>query len=179
MKTLNGRTTPTQLYLRIFNSDFSMFRAISLYVTLLLWAVWLGGFVFYFGVVVPTGGRIVGGTEQGFVTQKVTDWLNLIGAASLVIFLAQALLSKSRLLLATWGVMLVCQITLFLMHWQLDLLADAKTMAISDSKRFGSLHETYELVATALWIAGMVYLGGLVWSMGRVRAVSESDTKRV
>lgn len=75
--------------------------------------------------------------------------------------------------------MVVCQVALFLMHWQLDLLADAKAMAISDAKRFGFLHESYELVATTLWIAGMVYLGGLVWKISPTRTVTRSDTEPV
>ena len=140
-----------------------MLRCICLYLALVAWAVWLGGFVFYFGVVVPTGGQIVGCTEQGFVTQKVTDWLNLIGVGSLVILLGQAMLSKSRLLLATWAVMVACQVALFQTHWRLDTFADANAMVVTDSKRFGSLHEFYESVATVQWIAGMIHLGGIVW----------------
>lgn len=44
--------------------------------------LWLGGLTFYAGIVVPIGTEIVGGTEQGFVTQRVTNWLNALGVVA-------------------------------------------------------------------------------------------------
>ena len=44
--------------------------------------------MFYGGVVVPVGGRILGSeTEQGFITQAVTNYLNLAGAVCLAMWL--------------------------------------------------------------------------------------------
>src|SRR5436190_15643209 len=51
-------------------------------------ALWLGGFTFYSTVVIHTGHRVLGGLlEVGFVTQRVTSWLNLIGVVALLILL--------------------------------------------------------------------------------------------
>ena len=95
-------------------------RDIRLYCAIMAWSIWLGGFTFYFGVVVSVGGGIVGGTEQGFVTQQVTTRLNLIGVASLVILLWNALAGRSRLLMATLLIMALCHAALFTLHYQLD-----------------------------------------------------------
>src|ERR1700746_354095 len=56
---------------------------------LLLWALmfWQGGFTFYGGVVVPVGSAVLGSErEQGFITRKVTNYLNLAGAVALAIW---------------------------------------------------------------------------------------------
>src|SRR5436190_19571918 len=51
-------------------------------------ALWLGGFTFYSTVVIHTGHRVLGGLlEVGFVTQRVTSWLNLIGVVALLVLL--------------------------------------------------------------------------------------------
>jgi hypothetical protein len=46
----------------------------------LVWALWWGGLTFYASVVVPTGARILHShTKQGFITQEVTNWINVTG----------------------------------------------------------------------------------------------------
>ena len=60
-----------------------MILAIRRMVLLVSLMFWQGGFMFYGGVVVPVGGRILGSeTRQGFITQSVTNYLNLAGARS-------------------------------------------------------------------------------------------------
>ena len=62
-------------------------RRMLLLVSLMFWQ---GGFMFYGGVVVPVGARILGSErEQGFITQSVTNYLNLAGAVCLILFLEQ------------------------------------------------------------------------------------------
>src|SRR5580692_5608945 len=57
------------------------------FVLLLCFAVWQGGFMFYGGVVVPVGGRVLGSeTDQGFITQAVTNYLNGAGAVCLIMW---------------------------------------------------------------------------------------------
>src|SRR5262245_27277418 len=102
-----------------------MTRVIRLYLALAAWALWMGGFAFYFGVVVPTGGKVIGGSEQGFVTQQVTYWLNLIGLAALAILLWNVAACRDSLLLGTWALLAVLHVALFAMHWQLDGMIDA------------------------------------------------------
>lgn len=49
--------------------------------------IWQGGFMFYGGVVVPTGAAVLGSeVEQGFITQSVTNYLNLAGGVCAVLW---------------------------------------------------------------------------------------------
>lgn len=144
-----------------------LIRDIRLYCVLACWSLWIGGFTFYFGVVVPTGGAIVGGSEQGFVTQQVTHWLNLIGAASLLVLIWNAMAVRSRLLIATLCIMAICQVLLFAMHYRLDALIDTQTRTIIEPVGFRTVHESYEIAATVLWLAGMIHLFGVVRSVHR------------
>src|SRR5947209_19521490 len=53
---------------------------------LLLWLLmfWLGGFTFYAAVVVPIGTEVLGSAaDQGWITRRVTPWLNVAGAVAL------------------------------------------------------------------------------------------------
>ena len=48
---------------------------------------WQGGFMFYGGVVVPVGSEVLGSdTDQGWITRKVTDYLNAAGAVALAVW---------------------------------------------------------------------------------------------
>lgn len=132
------------------------------YLVLITWAFWMGGFAFYFGVVVPTGSTVVGGSDQGYVTQQVSYWLNIIGVVSLAVLLRTTVLARSRLLWGTWGLMAIFQIALFILHAQLDRLIIAPDRQILDQARFRQWHELYEGVATSLWVLGMAHLGILV-----------------
>ena len=53
-------------------------------VTIAALSVWIGGIALYGAVVVPAGGKILGTTAQGFVTQRVTSELNLIAIVAIV-----------------------------------------------------------------------------------------------
>ena len=139
-----------------------LLRDIRLYCVVASWSIWIGGFTFYFSVVVPTGGAIVGGTEQGFVTQQVTHWLNLIGVASLLLMLWNTIAARSRLLVATLSIMAVCQVSLIVMHYRLDALIDSRSRQIIDPVHFRTVHESYEIAATIQWLAGMIHLFGVV-----------------
>ena len=50
-------------------------------------AFWLGGFTFYAGVAIPMGVEVLGGHRTvGFITDGVTNWLNVAGVIALTIF---------------------------------------------------------------------------------------------
>jgi len=144
-----------------------MRRDIRLFCVFVSWSIWIGGFTFYFSVVIPTGGAIVGGSEQGFITQQVTYWLNLIGTASLLILLWNAIALRSRLLIATLSIMAFCQAALFAMHYGLDAVIDAQSRNVIEPARFRTLHEFYEIAATVLWLAAMAHLFGIVRAANR------------
>lgn len=126
-------------------------------------AIWLGGLTFYAGVVVPIGTGVLGSIEQGFLTQQVTRWWNLISVGVFVILSWDIFCERSRLRLSAFALMLACQIGLFLLHPQLDALLDASTFSISDSDAFYRWHRWYLLTTTLLWAAGMTYLVSLAW----------------
>ena len=63
-----------------------MARLLPQMAALLAMALWWGGLTFYAAVVVPTGVEVLGGAaEQGFITQRVSNIINLLGALTLAV----------------------------------------------------------------------------------------------
>lgn len=138
-------------------------------------AFWLGGFTFYGSVVIPTGIEVLHGhVKQGFITQQVTNWLNVAGAIALPILLWNTLaLWKIRgrlarfIMLITWAIMAAVQIQLFLLHPHLDRLLDMQAREVLDYDRFDMLHRLYLISSTVQWTAGVLHVwcvvAGTVW----------------
>jgi hypothetical protein len=129
-------------------------------------AFWLGGFMFYGGVVIEVGAKVLGShRKQGFITQQVTDCLNVAGAVALPIILWNAMAvwgMRGRLarflLAATWVTMAAIQIELFALHPVMDRLLDAKARTILDDERFDALHVVYLTSSTVQWAAGVIHV---------------------
>ena len=129
-------------------------------------AFWLGGFTFYGAVVIPAGVKVLHGhLRQGFITQEVTGWLNISAAVALMILLFNLFAGWSSqwqwarwTLAATWALMAVAQVVLFLLHPSLDHLLDAKAFEILDYDRFEYLHRIYLVSASVQWAAGVLHL---------------------
>src|SRR5947208_12856113 len=102
--------------------------AIARYVAACALAVWIGGLTFYALVVIPSGAAVVGDTTQGFITQRVTGWLNWIGVLALAALLPGI---TRRWMLCTWGCMAVALMMLLAIHAQMDALLDAASLEIS------------------------------------------------
>ena len=100
------------------------------YLLILALAVWLGGLTFYALIVVPIGTDILGSTGQGFITQRVTNQLNLVASGVLVLLLANVARRRGRLLTATWLVLAATQVALILMHPWLTFGDSARVEAI-------------------------------------------------
>ena len=137
--------------------------SISRFFALCAFALWQGGFVFYAGVVVPIGSDEFGDTAQGFVTRRVTFWLNLVGFAAvgllLVDYLARPLAGgKKAWFKALWGLMLVCQTALVVLHPRMDLLLEPETVSVLDRKTFRLLHQVYLWTSTVMWVASLGWL---------------------
>ena len=133
------------------------------YITLLVFALWMGGFTFYTLVVIPTGSKVLGGDrDQGFITQQVTNWLNLIGSASILFliwdFIAEGRGKRIRLLQLAWLGMLLLQIALFFIHPVIDRLLDPATHKIHDFPHFYNWHRAYMAVASLQWLCALAYL---------------------
>jgi hypothetical protein len=145
---------------------------------LLLWALmfWQGGFTFYGGVVVPVGSDVLGSErEQGFITRKVMNYLNLAGAVALTVWgwdlsAVRGMSSGGRRLRwAIWLGLVLSLVVLVWLHPRLDELLDPEDAMVLDRHRFRSLHERYLIVSTVQWV------GCLVLTALTIRAWSNED----
>jgi hypothetical protein len=145
------------------------------YLLILALAFWLGGLTFYALVVVPIGADILGSTGQGFITQRVTNELNLMGAGVLAMLLANMVKQRGRLLTATWLVLAATQVALVAMHRWLDAMLDASTQEIADGERFYKRHGIYLDVTAVQWAALLVHLW-CVQSTSKTSPASDTRT---
>jgi hypothetical protein len=151
-------------------------RRIALRVVVaLLFAIWWGGFTFYAAVAVPIGQRILGSaTAQGFVTQPVTDRLNVIATIVIAVLCWNLVFARRgtsptvrRVLVVSWAVLALAQVALIVLHPRLDAMLDMTTRSIAaDHAVFYATHRVYLLVATAQWLAAIVHAAavGFAWS---------------
>lgn len=126
-------------------------------------ALAFGGFLFYAGVVVPKGSDIVGVTTQGFVTQQVTNVLNLLATWAVLMlgweYAAQARwrsVSANRILLFSICTIGLSVCLLFWLHQKLDSMLDPELMEVSDSSLFYLLHRFYLWVCTIQWMCSLL-----------------------
>jgi hypothetical protein len=128
--------------------------------------VWQGGFVFYAGVVVPTGGELHGHFGQGLVTQRVTHWLNLFGLVCHVAYFWELMATKGPRFLGAaaprvrwwkwslWGASLAMLNALAFVHMRMDWLIDAGARTTGDG--FRGWHIAYLWLSTAQWLIAAV-----------------------
>jgi hypothetical protein len=124
-------------------------------------AFWQGGFTFYATIVVPMGEQVLGSSiDQGFVTQRVANYLNLAGAVVLPLLFwdVAAMKTKSRLRAASWLAMAVSLGLLAGMHVYLDQFLEAESKNVLDHDRFYFAHEVYLTVCAVQWASGLVFL---------------------
>lgn len=124
---------------------------------------WQGGFMFYGGVVVPVGGRILESeTKQGFITQSVTNYLNLAGAVCLVLWLEhlwhERRIGVSKLEWGSWGFAVLFLIVLAGVHAQMDQILNIESTSILDPHRFDGFHKMYIGTSSLQWLATLVML---------------------
>jgi hypothetical protein len=105
-------------------------------------------------------GRAGSPIEQGFVTRRVTNYLNLAGAValSLLFWDLAATRQKSRPRAVSWGVMAVALCLLAWLHPRLDLFLDAKVMQVLDDDGFYVAHQVYLITSAVQWASGLVFL---------------------
>lgn len=134
------------------------------YLVLLTLAFWMGGFTFYGGVVISTANQVLGSERDvGFVTQQVTNWLNLIGILALIILGISAWFERRGipriLMFLCWLALLVTQGGLFYVHTALDSRLETATHKIHGAMNiFFNWHRLYMATATAQWCAALAYL---------------------
>jgi len=140
-------------------------------------AFWLGGFTFYSGVAIPMGVEVLGTHRAvGFITQRVTNWLNVAGVVALSIFLWNLLLGwrgRGKILrstlLVTWLVMAAIEIELIALHPAMDHLLRTGPRQILDEDRFDLLHHVYLISTSVQWVFGVLHVWcvAVVWSQVR------------
>jgi hypothetical protein len=146
-----------------------MFRSALTYLLVVAFAFWMGGFSFYFGVVVRIGDQLIGGTEQGFITRQISWWLNIAGLVTIVLMSIHLRFQRSWVLILSFAAITGTHALLIFRHYQLESLLDPEAMSILDRQRFEALHENYEFLSGCQWLAAMIYLAGLLYSIADSR----------
>jgi hypothetical protein len=126
---------------------------------------WQGGFTFYGAVVVHVGQDVLGShTLQGFVTRRVTNYLNLAGALALPVLAWDTAATRDgsalrrRLRWAAWGVMALALAVLVWMHPRLDALLDPATFTVLDPAAFRAWHAWYLHTSTVQWTCALAFI---------------------
>jgi hypothetical protein len=125
---------------------------------------WQGGFTFYAAVVVPLGQEVLQShIEQGFITRRVTNYLNLTGAITLVCLAWDIRASRDAIgarRCVRWGAwlgMTVALVALVWLHPALDSLLEPEAKSVLDRAHFRSLHRLYLWLSTLQWACAVVY----------------------
>lgn len=130
-------------------------------------AWWLGGFTFYAGVAVPVGMQVLGSHRTvGFVTERVTNWLNVGGVVALFILFGNTVISwrisgkwVRNTLIITWPLMAAIEVELILLHPVMDRLLTAHPYRmILDEDRFEFLHHVYLISSSVQWGIGLLHV---------------------
>ncbi|GEM_PF-502307 len=148
--------------------------------------LWFGGFTFYSLVVIHTGHRVFDSqVETGFLTQQVTNWLNLIGVLVLLLMLWNVLASwrsqprnLCRGLLLAWVIIAGIQVSLFCLHPMLDRLLDADSRTILHKAPFISLHRWYMNLSTVQWTITILYIWGSLVAWRQADRADDSGQSR-
>ncbi len=131
----------------------SIGRSIWQVFLLLTFAVWWGGLTFYAAIVVPIGSERVGATEQGFITQQVTQWHNALLIAMTMCLLVEAWRQKRWQLWAIASGLVVIGAALFVQHMQLTDMMDFDDRSVAED--FYSHHAIYLWLTTIEWAVGL------------------------
>jgi hypothetical protein len=135
---------------------------------------WQGGFVFYAAIVVPIGTELLGSAkEQGFLTRRVAQQMNLAGAVALLPLAWDVVAARDPSAIRRWARfgtcagMLAALFVLLWLHPQLDRLLspDSEPVRhIHDRPAFRLRHRWYLWIITVQWGLALVYLGMTLWS---------------
>jgi hypothetical protein len=133
--------------------------------------VWQGGFTFYGLVVIRAGQEVLGSHRvQGFITQQVTNSLNLAGALALLLLAWDVFLAhdgrvwRRRLRWGLWSSMVLALAVLVWLHPRLDALLDADSYRILEAGPFRILHTIYLNTSTFQWACSLAYLAFTLWA---------------
>lgn len=121
----------------------------------IIWGTWWGGLCFYAIVVIPIGTEQIGSVEQGFITQQVTWWHNVLCAVFAASLLFEAYRRRnSRLLWATAIMLTFISILLVERHAYLTKQMNFQDRSVASD--FYSQHAVYLWITAAEWIVGLM-----------------------
>lgn len=136
-----------------------------------LLSIWWGGLTFYAVIVVPAGTSVLGSTTQGFVTQRVTFWLNALCLATLVAtapFPRKSLRKRSHQ--AAWLVLATSLPAVAWTHHSLSAMLNPDDLTITATDHiFYRRHQIY------LWLTAIQWLAGMFLLLARTRADRSAD----
>ena len=124
---------------------------------------WMGGFMFYGAVVVPTNRvELKDMPQRGTITQKVTEWMNLAGTLALMVLFVDTFASSvggQRWRWVAWAGMVIPHLFLIWLHRELTHQMNVPGFHRSDMQGFLIWHRVYLITNTVQWLSGMVFLG--------------------
>ena len=120
----------------------------------LAWAVWWGGIFFYATVVVPIGTEAIGSSEQGFITQKVSQVHNVVAITFLVCLAVETARARSRLVGILTAILAIN--VLFLVRWHSHLTGLLNVRDQSISSGFYQQHAVYLWLIAFEWLLGII-----------------------
>ncbi len=134
--------------------------------SVLAWALWMGGFTFFTSVSLRVAHKVLSESREfGFVTQVVTDRLNVIGLIASFLLLAQlvahwrVLARWRRFLLGfTWLILAITLGFMFNLHNAIDVVVNFEQRVVIDYDAFEPVHRRYKQVATVQWLAAVIHL---------------------
>ncbi len=127
---------------------------------MLAWGVWWGGLCFYAVVVVPIGTDEIGTVDQGFITQRVTWWHNLMTGVFLGCLAVEAFRRRSGTLLFSTIALGAIETALVFWHARLTGIMDFHDKSVPGS--FYGQHAVYLWITAAEWTLGII-LGPLLF----------------
>ena len=152
------------------------------FLCLLSLSVWVGGFTFYSAVVIPVLHESLGSLETGYVTQRVTDYLNAASGVAVALWWLAAwadrpdgpsFAGRARLgLLAATTLILAGLIAL---HRIMDGRLESGSL-----RGFYPLHRAYLVASTAQWLVnlGLMAVVLVLWRDQTRKQVSRSAARR-
>jgi len=158
-----------------YDRTMLMFRRMSL---LWLLMIWQGGFMFYGLVVINVGLQVFGDPlQQAWVTQRVTNWLNLLGAVALTawawdIAASPTAAATRRWPWLIWLLLAASLAALALLHPLMDAHMDVDQSYFSDAPSFHEMHRWYLRVSTGQWLAAV---GLSAWTLLSWRKTERAD----
>ena len=119
----------------------------------------------------PWEGAILGSeTKQGFITQSVTNYLNLAGAVCLIVWLEHLWHDRrngvSKLEWGIWSFAAASVIVLAGIHVKMDHMLSVESSSVLDPEWFGRFHKLYIGTSSVQWLAclAMLFLAVLRWN---------------